>query len=544
MFSRKTAIVLLSTVFVLLVVTLYVSVYSIVKQGFSSVEQKYAIADVERVKDAINREAEHLAVLGTDYGYWDQSYRFMAGKNPGYVDDFIFDTFQSSNMNVYLLFDTKGKLVFGRAFDLETAKETDIPGEIINELGPTGLLAKAIKTPLSGVISLNGRSIIVSATPVLPTNKIGEPAGVLVMGRMLDRSLLKTISKTTGLTFEIFQFGSVDAPRDVYDASKIIADTNSIYLSKISRFLMYGYVNIDDITGRPAVVARVNIARDIALQGRTALNYLFLFLVLMSAVFIMILVITVFMFKQAEKALTDSNAELKRVNQIKSSFVSVAAHELRSPLSSIKGGIDLLYEGIDGPLSEKQKETADIVKRNVDRLIHLINNVLDYSRLETGKVIPRFNEADLTHVISDVCRLRSSDAERNGIGFSANLPDGEIIADCDADQIRQVAANLIDNAVKYTKKGGEVVVSLTHDMHSATFEVKDTGIGIKEKDLAHIFEAFVQVHDRTAVKVTGSGLGLSICKQIIEKHGGKITADSVYGEGSTFTFTIPLRQEQ
>ncbi len=239
-----------------------------------------------------------------------------------------------------------------------------------------------------------------------------------------------------------------------------------------------------------------------------------------------------------EREMRMVHEEILRLDKVRAEFTSMVSHELRTPLSSIKEGIDIVLEGIDGPVTEGQRETLGIAKRNVDRLARLINNVLDFSRLESGRMEVDFKPADVGEIVDDVYRLMRPRAAKKGIDLSVEIAEERIVAVCDSDKIRQVITNLVDNAIKYTEGGGRVVVRLAHPENVVCIQVQDTGQGIAESDYENIFTMFGQARGG-AWRSGGSGLGLTISRQMMELHRGTIDVHSVLHQGSTFTVTFP-----
>ncbi len=243
--------------------------------------------------------------------------------------------------------------------------------------------------------------------------------------------------------------------------------------------------------------------------------------------------------RQTEEKLKEANRKLLRLDHIRSDFTSMVSHELRTPLSSIKEGIDIVFEGIDGPINEEQKNTLGIAKKNVDRLTRLINDVLDLSKLESGRMEMVFEKCNIKDLITEVCDLMHSRAAKGSIALSVDMPDEEVEAACDPDRMKQVITNLVDNAIKFTEPGGRIEVQLSHPPKNIQIEVEDTGIGIKEEHAERIFERFSQISRKQAGGKSGSGLGLAICKRITGLHHGKISMKSRDDKGSIFTITFP-----
>ncbi|MBI4553246.1 MAG: HAMP domain-containing protein [Candidatus Latescibacteria bacterium] len=230
--------------------------------------------------------------------------------------------------------------------------------------------------------------------------------------------------------------------------------------------------------------------------------------------------------------------EVERLNQLKSDFVSEVAHELRTPLTTIKGYTDTLVR-LSQTLSEERKfQCYETISDEIARLSRLINDLLDLSRIEAGKVALRKEPLDLVVVARQTLAAAQARAVEKRIRFELHAPDGlpDVLADSDA--IRRVFDNLIDNAIKYTPPGGTVSVSIVPKGDRVGVNVADTGIGIAEKDIGRIFDRFFRVK-MTGGRVSGTGLGLPIVKSIVEEHGGAVSASSVVGQGSVLSFTLP-----
>lgn len=243
--------------------------------------------------------------------------------------------------------------------------------------------------------------------------------------------------------------------------------------------------------------------------------------------------------KQAEELIKKSNKELKQLDQLRSEFTSTVSHELKTPLATIQECINIILERLDGPLTPAQGETLSIAQRNAKRLGRLIHNVLDFTRLEEGKMQLFPNETDMCALILDVSQMMKVTADTKRITFSTELPDEPCSLVCDAERIRQVLINLIDNAVKFSPKSGTIDVRLECRADQAVISVEDQGPGVFQKDRDKIFETFMQGGNH-APGGEGSGLGLSICKKIMQAHGGDIWVHNKPHGGAIFSIKVPV----
>ncbi len=241
-----------------------------------------------------------------------------------------------------------------------------------------------------------------------------------------------------------------------------------------------------------------------------------------------------------EKARMEKKLEtLEELNKMKSEFVSTVSHELRTPLAIIKDVIMLLIDGIVGPIKEKQKDLLMKAKHNIARLNNIIEELLDISRIESGKIKMHYSLINFNDLLMDSSAFFKKLAEEKGIDLGYNLPRSQINIFIDAERINQVIANLINNAIKFTEQNGKIKVEVKIFETKVRVGVIDTGIGIAKQDLPIIFNKFVQLTNESQAERKGIGLGLSIVKELVEKNGGEIWVESELGVGSKFYFTLP-----
>ena len=221
----------------------------------------------------------------------------------------------------------------------------------------------------------------------------------------------------------------------------------------------------------------------------------------------------------------------------------MVSHELRTPLTAIKEGINIVIDGSVGNINNDQKDFLGTAKRNVDRLARLVNDVLDFQKLESGKMRFDFKENDINKVIEEVRDTMNPVIQEKGLGFNIKLAKNLSKVNFDKDKIVQVLTNLVNNAVKFTEKGS-VIITTSEGNNIIQISVQDTGSGIKNEDMPKLFQSFQQLETPKERKVGGTGLGLVICKEIVERHKGKIWAESEFGKGTTFHFVIPIKERR
>jgi PAS domain S-box-containing protein len=240
--------------------------------------------------------------------------------------------------------------------------------------------------------------------------------------------------------------------------------------------------------------------------------------------------------------------EMREIDRLKSQFLANMSHELRTPLNSIIGFSRVIIKGIDGPVTELQQQDLTAIYNSGQHLLGLINDVLDLSKIEAGKMELAFDEVNMEDVTSSVLSTMSGLVKDKPIQLKRIIEPNLPTARADTIRIRQVMINLLSNAAKFTEEGDIVVeVGLKPGLtgrKELRVSVTDTGPGIAKQDQAKLFQAFSQVDDSPTRKTGGTGLGLSICQHIINMHGGRIWVDSEVGRGSTFHFTLPLFRKE
>lgn len=234
---------------------------------------------------------------------------------------------------------------------------------------------------------------------------------------------------------------------------------------------------------------------------------------------------------------------LKELDQVKSQFVSMVTHELRAPLSAVEGYLSAYLSGAAGNDPQMNRQMLERAKARTHSLLDLVNDLLQFSRLE-GKRIERKKELlDLKDILVNTVELLKNQGEANEIAISLDLPDKLPLVEADRAEMEQLFTNLVSNAIKYNVKKGKVVISANPINHYLNIKISDTGIGIDKEHLSCIFDEFYRVCVPETRYITGTGLGLSIVKRIVESHFGFIEVESSVGKGTTFTVKLPIKKE-
>jgi len=251
---------------------------------------------------------------------------------------------------------------------------------------------------------------------------------------------------------------------------------------------------------------------------------------------------TLFALQQSQFVIEEQNVQLVKLDKIKSSFLNITSHELRTPMSAIKGYIQMMLKGNLGTINDEQKHSLEVILRNSNRLDRLIQDILDISRLESGTMKFITQKTDATKMVTEIAEIMQASADLKRIKINAETGIDVPELTIDKDRITQVVVNLLNNAIKFSPDGSTINIKTRKEKEDVLFEVQDHGRGIPEEHHKKIFQTFYQVDSDADTKFGGAGLGLAICYGIIIAHGGRIWVESAGkpGEGSTFRFTLPV----
>jgi signal transduction histidine kinase len=246
--------------------------------------------------------------------------------------------------------------------------------------------------------------------------------------------------------------------------------------------------------------------------------------------------------KEFADKLEQANQELQRLDQVKSDFIALTSHELRTPLTVMKSEVQLILQGRRGKINKAVSQSLSILEANVDRLIKMVKNLLDLTRIESGMIEMRVEELELKDLVDFILGLFKPQSDEKSIQLENEVSDDLPYLYADREKVETIMINVVGNAVKFTPEGGKACVSakvVEGDGHTVAISVRDSGTGIPGDQLEQIFEKFHQVGKGASKAANGTGLGLSIAKGLVEAHHGRIWAESEVGRGSVFTFTLP-----
>ena len=243
--------------------------------------------------------------------------------------------------------------------------------------------------------------------------------------------------------------------------------------------------------------------------------------------------------KEAEVELIKANHVLQEHDRLKSEFVSTVSHELRTPLCIFKNIVSNAMAGVMGKVSDKLYNSLKMADTSIDRLSGIIADFLDISKIEAGTLKLDMTDLSISSIISEIAEILGPQAMAKGIELKVNLPEDDLKVRADRDRIAKVLDKLISNAIKFIPINGNIVVAVTNEDSNIKISVQDDGPGLNKEDIEKIFDRFVQIYKVMGPGEHGTGLGLTIARELVEMHGGKLSVHSSPGKGSRFFFTLP-----
>jgi signal transduction histidine kinase len=590
--------------FLALFITIFAISQSVLLNSFAQLEQKSALENITRVQNVLRDNVTAQLSTNGDWAIWTDSYEFMQGNYPEYPDDNLStEAIITLNLNMMLFATNDGELYASKIIDLETGADIDLPAGFESYFTDADLLIsdadfESNKSGVGGFLrTADGRLVLVTSRAILTSDGAGPVAGTLVMGRFIDATQIAALSQSLQLDIQIYPYTTDDLPANVNTMKSVLSATSPTVIEVLDNDTIVGYAQMQDITGQPISIVTATLPRDIYAQGQQTVSLLALLLVLTGSVLSVVMVIALEWvviqrmthlanevdtiqegadtsrrvtvassdevtdlsqninamlerISQSQKQLESNNAALKvaydhaeEATRLKSQFLSTMSHELRTPLNAVIGYAGIILEGIGGEIDD---DARDMVKHIYDGGVHLlslINDVLDISKIEAGRLELVPEPFSVRLLASNLKEQMEILAIKKNIGFHVTIADDvPSVLHGDKDRIAQIIINLLSNAFKFTDKGQ---VDLTFAWQDAVIiKVRDTGKGIAPTALEYIFEEFRQESENTQRTHGGTGLGLAICRKLAELMGGTITVESILGEGTTFSVQLPLKPVQ
>jgi signal transduction histidine kinase len=581
----KTLILLILTILGLLT-ALYIPLRLIVLGSFLDLEAQTTRTEVERAGNALQTAITKLDDSTTGYATWDNTYAFVQDHDERYLDvDLADPSFPAEDINLALIVDNAGQVVAAKAYDLAQQRNVPVVPFFLQPSVTQGNLFKhtTLDSSMTGFVMLPEGPMLVASRPILTSDKQGPIRGTLLMGRFLDASLIEQLAEATHLNLAFFQLDDPQRPPE----TRVLSGAGATITRPLSEESIAGMTVLPDAFGRPSLILRVETPRNIYAQGLTTVNYFTIALIVVALASLVVSVLGLERMvlarigkldtrahtigesgdislrmeeigndeltrlsqsingmlaalehaqttgKQAEQARAQTQEELLRARE---QFSQMLVHDLKNPLTAIKGYLDLLNMT---SLDEEQHTLIQGVYRGTSNTLALVTQILDTARLSEGRLELRREEVDIEALLHECAReLRPwADLEEKPIAISV-APEFPLLK-FDMGLLRRVLVNLTSNAIKHTPP--QTAITLGADIAGTTARifVRDSGPGIPRDVREQLFQRFGATAS-TSERQSNTGLGLTFCKLAVEAHDGTISVESGPHQGTTFTIALPL----
>jgi sensor domain CHASE-containing protein len=567
---RKRTLTIIGILAIIMMVTVYFFSHSLLLNSFVKLEETNVHQNVGRFQSALSDIVSDLHSKSGDWAVWDDTYAFIVAPNANYINSNIGDTaFTALKINILLFVNLSGQIVCGRAYDLHNMTEVPVPESIERELSSHDVLWRNLTTDSStnGIILLPENPLLICSRPILTSQGEGPVHGALIMARYVDSEEIGQLARLTDLSIILQRYNDSPVPPDFQSAISSFLNNETVFTQPLNADHVAGYGLIRDVYGNPILVARIDMPRDIYTQGLSTINYFLLSLLGLTMIFVAAILLlmertVLYRVVKLTKAVrrigrnrdlkarvpTDGNDELsglgKSINEMLADIedkalklrkaehlaatgqlAAMVGHDLRNPLTGISGATYYLKTKLGAKMDARAKEMVETIEGAIAHSDKIITDLLKYAeemKLDVSETGPRFI---LSEVLSQVkvpscVRILDKTQETQRIR-------------CDHEKMKTVFAKLVENAFDAMPNGGMLTVESTKVKEGVTISFSDTGVGIPTEVMTRLWSPLF------TTKAIGMGLGLPICKRIVEAHGGTISAESSEGKGSTFTITIP-----
>ena len=561
--TKTIALFLVTTI--CLVAVLHAISYTLLSNSFLQLEQKETTETVEQVQSQVGSQFSALDGKLNDWSEWDDAYQFVQDNNSAFAqDNLVPSAFIGLGVNFILFFNSSGTYVDGAGFDLVNMSDIRVPQSLITLIAADSLIwnFQNITDNVTGVVLIPEGPVIIASQPILTSLGQGPAHGALIFARYFDNLYVQTLSTTLRLSLT----GAPFSPQEGRTLASYTSTAPSIYVHPLNATGIAGYYVINDINGQPAVVLTATMDRDTYNQGLATENYVDLSVGAASVAFsvVMVLLMGRVVLTRLQRldadmirisAQPDSSAKLpvsgddeiaslstsinkmlgdidEKTVQLRKSerfstigeLATMVAHDLRNPLQGIANAA--FYLRRSPTMGDKEKEMLTIIQEDVRYSDKIVSDLLDYSRnirLDLSETNPRLLMGETLSMVAVPENIRVQDET-----------EATPLLRLDVDKMKRVFINIINNAIDAMPDGGSLRIRARETDHHVEFAFADSGAGMTKEVLDKIFTPLF------TTKAKGMGLGLSICKRIVEAHGGKISAESAQGKGTVFTISLPL----
>ncbi|WP_243371899.1 CHASE4 domain-containing protein [Geotalea sp. SG265] len=558
----------------------------ILLNSYSSLEEQEVGKNIDRAKDAFAAELNTINATAGDYAGWDDAYAFIENANKEFIKKNLADSaFANLKISLMLFVNSSGHIVYAKSVNRLTGTASPFPQSFLRQITPDNPLVHHRDTggSVSGIVTLPEGILLLASRPILTSEFRGPVRGSLIVGRFLDAQEIDHLQKTTHLSLMMLPLDHAQKRPDLRQASSLLADgTKPLLVRPINSERIAGYTVLKDVYGKPALLLRVETARDILGEGRATIRFFMLSWILIGTVFAIVFLLlldklVISRLGNLSKgvadigidsnftgrvsttgndeirdlacaingmldALSQAQANLKfhaleadAANQELESFCYSVSHDLRAPLRHINGFSQALIEDCLESLDEQGRSYLRRICAATDRMGALIDDLLDLSRVSRKEM--RHETVNLTEMACSIMEMFRDTAPLRKVAFKSK---GDIFVTGDRNLLRLVMENLLGNAWKYTSKKDEAVIefdSMIKDGEQIIF-VRDDGVGFDMAYCDKLFMPFQRLHNESEFE--GTGIGLATVQRIINRHGGRIWAEGDVGKGAVFYFTLPL----
>ncbi|MFN8372122.1 MAG: CHASE4 domain-containing protein [Anaerolineae bacterium] len=585
---RQKTLLIIGVIFALLVGVLSLLTRTILFNSYEDLQAQNTRANIQRAINSLQRETDNFAGSVDDYARWDDTLNFIQTLDENYIIDNIGSaTFTTFYIDYMIFTDPSGQVVYSSGLDLSTETEIPVPAHVLDYVAQHPALYQfaSVDDETSGFAHLPEGAAIIASHPIRDSLNQGPIGGALIWVRVMDDADRQMLAEIIQLSIDWYSLDDPQMPADFRTALEHINPSTPTYVNMLDSQRSAGYGLLNDLDGSPVMIVRIDAPSSSVQKGeQTALYFVIVLFILGATAVIATLLllerlvlarIATFsadvrrisqtnvsgrvtisgkdelgtleadvnrMLAQIESAQNDLRtakdaAEL--ANRAKSTFLANMSHELRTPLNAIMGFLSIMM--MNGKLDSKDAFRAQRAYANSERLLNTINDILDISRIEAGRlqIVPA--PVSIRDVVESIRGQMEVLAEEKQLAINVNIaPNVPAVVETDGDALTKIITNLLSNAIKFTEKGS-VSLSVENQDRQLIIKVRDTGIGIAPHMYDLIFESFRQVDESTTRAYGGIGLGLAIVQNLCKAMHGSVRVESELGKGSTFIVNLPLQ---